>query len=109
MCSEASTLRGRQISQKVPDSCQRGHTSVPKVTVVSVRAIVAYAEERGVRRADTLGAAMIHPATLENADGRVRRSQIYSVVQFVSDALEDPALGVHVAESVPVGGFDVMD
>ena len=93
----------------VTDSFQRAPTSIPTVTVVSVRSIVAYAEERGVSRPAVLDAAQDHPATLENADGRVRRSQIFSVWQYVSDALADPAIGVHVAESVPVGGFDVMD
>ncbi len=74
-----------------------------------MRAVVAYARERGVSESEMLEAAMIHPATLENPDGRVRRSQIYSTWQFAADALEDEAIGVHVAESLPVGAFDVMD
>ena len=93
----------------MPDTFQRAHTSVPTVTVISVRSIVAYAERRGVRRRDILDAAMIHPATLDNPDGRVRRSQILSTWRFVSEALDDPAIGVHVAQSLDVGAFDVMD
>jgi AraC-like DNA-binding protein len=79
------------------------------VTVTSVRSIVAYAEKRGVKRAEILSAAMIHPATLGNADGRVRRSQIHSTWQFAAEALDDPCIGLHVAKSLPVGTFDVMD
>ena len=79
------------------------------MTVISVRSIVAYAERQGVSRREILDAAMVHPATLDNPDGRVRRSQILSTWRYASEALDDPAIGVHVAESLDVGAFDVMD
>lgn len=70
---------------------------------------MAYAEERGVPKSEILAAGMIHPATLENPDGRVRRSQVCAAWDYAAEALGDPSIGVHVAESLPVGAFDVMD
>lgn len=84
-------------------------TGSVSVTSKGLRAVAAFARDRGVDPLPIVEAAGLDASVLADSDRRITREQWSAVWHDVADALDDPALALHVATWLPFGTFDVMD
>lgn len=70
-----------------------------------VRALVDRVEQAGVARGLFLDAAQLAPERFEDADARLPRSKVYELCELAMDLTDDPALGLHWAETMTEGTF----
>lgn len=65
-----------------------------------VRALVTYAEKRGLPKERLLATAGLTPAELEDPDARVTIAAAHALWTAAARELKDPLLGLHVGESI---------
>ncbi len=78
-------------------------------SVLAARPVVAALEERGVDAGRILAAAEVSTEALASVDIRLPREKVQALWEGAAEAAHDPSFGVHVAESLPAGAFDVFD
>jgi AraC-like DNA-binding protein len=79
------------------------------VSVRSVRPVIGRLHALGLDVAAVLAAAGIEPATLDDADGRIPHDVALRLWHEASRRSGDDAFGIHAAESIRPGAFDVLD
>lgn len=84
-------------------------TAPVSVTSKGLRAVVAFARDRGVDPMPFGEDAGLELSVLTDSDRRITREQWSSVWHDIAGALGDPSLALHVATWLPFGTFDVMD
>lgn len=70
--------------------------------------LVGYCTERGVQLAPALARLRADAAPLRLPEERLTRGASDALWRLAFDATRDPALGLHVAEAVPVGTFRII-
>lgn len=79
-----------------------------KISVFVVRNLVDTAERLGVRRDELLRIAKVAPSAIEDLSARIpaaHYARLWSVLERLSG---DPAIGIRVAEQIPLQGFGVF-
>lgn len=79
------------------------------VLAVSCRALIAYAATRDQPVKQWLLEAKLTQAELEHPDARLTPKAIFSLWRTAYAALEDPALALHVAASLPRGAYRAIE
>lgn len=78
-------------------------------SVVFVRMLAQAAAARGVRVDDLLEQHGVNPSLLEVLDSRVPHALLVDLWEQVPRRLNDAALGLHLAQTVPLGAFDLVE
>jgi AraC-like DNA-binding protein len=78
-------------------------------SVVVVRMLAQAAAARGVRIDDLLDRHGVDPSLLEVLDARVPHALLVDLWEQVPRRLDDAALGLHLAQAVPHGTFDLVE
>ncbi len=78
-------------------------------SVLTARPVVAALEERGVDPGRILRSAELSSEALESVDNRLPRGSVQALWEGAAEAAHDPSFGVHVAESLPAGAYDVYE
>ncbi len=81
----------------------------PTASVVLVRLLAQAAAMRGVRIDDLLGHHGVEPSLLEVPDARVPHALLVDLWEQLPRRLHDAALGLHLAQAVPLGTFDLVE
>jgi AraC-like DNA-binding protein len=79
------------------------------VLATSCRALASVCDARGLPTDALLAAAKISRATLDDADGRLSPAALIAFWEAAYHRLSEPALALHVAESLPRGAFRVVE
>ena len=79
------------------------------VSVRSVRPVVARLHALGLDVGATLGAAGLDPTALDDPDGRIPHTLALAVWREAARRSGDEAFGIHAAEQIRPGAFDVLD
>ncbi|HKP56405.1 MAG TPA: AraC family transcriptional regulator [Polyangiales bacterium] len=84
--------------------------AVPEATVSSriLQVLVSAVERAGVGSEQFLQAANLEPGLLDSADGRLLRSELLRCCEIAFDLTEDPAFGIHWAESLTANTFNLL-
>jgi AraC-like DNA-binding protein len=78
------------------------------VSTVMVRALVDVVERAGVPRDELLRSSSIDPARLVQVDGRFDHEEFALLQTRAMDLTRDEALGLHMAERILDGAFDLI-
>src|SRR5688572_26325973 len=87
----------------------KGTRLPPTVSVRSVRPVVERLHTVGIDAAAVLGAAGIAPAAFDDPDGRIPHALALAVWDAAVRRSADDAFGIHTAEQIRPGAFDVLD
>lgn len=79
------------------------------VTVLMARTAVAALEERGIHADGVLRIAELSREALAAIENRLPHDRVRSLWEAAAEAARDPSFGVHVAEALPAGAFDVLE
>jgi len=79
------------------------------MSVLTARPAVAALEERGVDPARVLRIAELSRDALASSDARLPSGSVLRLWEAAADAAGDPSFGVHVAETLPAGAYDVYE
>jgi AraC-like DNA-binding protein len=79
------------------------------VSIRSVRPVVERLRAVGIDPAAVLCAAGVEPAAFDDPDGRVPHTSALAVWQEAARRSGDDAFGIHTAEQIRPGAFDVLD
>ncbi len=86
------------------------HMSLESSTsVLAARAVVAALRDRGVDPAQVLRSAGISGDVLTSVESRLPRDSVERLWEASAKAARDPSFGLHVAETLPVGAYDVFE
>lgn len=77
--------------------------------MVFVRMLSQAAASRGVRVDDLLEHHGVEPSHLEALDARVPHALLVDLWEQVPRRLEAPTLGLHLAQTIPLGAFDLVE
>jgi len=77
--------------------------------VLTARPVVAALQVRGVDPAPILRRAGLSAEALGSIDHRLPCRTVRSLWQIAAEATQDPSFGIHVAEALPLGAFDVYE
>lgn len=81
----------------------------PSTSVLTARPVVAALEARGVDAAGILRRVGISREALASGDSRLPRRSVRGLWERAAEAVHDPSFGIHVAEALPAGAYDVFD
>lgn len=84
-------------------------SSEPTTSVLTARPVVAALEERGGDAARILGSARISREALASVDNRLPSGSVRKLWEAAARAVHDPSFGVHLAETLPAGAYDVFE
>jgi AraC-like DNA-binding protein len=79
------------------------------VSVLPARAVVDALGKRNIDVEPVLRAAQLSRAALASIDNRLPHESICRLWEEAAAAAHDPSFGVHVAEALPTGAYDVFD
>src|SRR5688572_15027397 len=79
------------------------------VLAVSCRALIAYAGARSAPTDQWLETVGLTQASLQDPDARLEPATIFTLWRHAYATLDDPALALHVAESLPRGSYRVIE
>ncbi len=79
------------------------------VSVVAARAALDGLAARRVDAEPALTAAQLSPEALASIENRLPYESVMRLWEAASAAADDPAFGIHVAETLPIGAYDVLD
>ena len=79
------------------------------VSVLAARSVVYELEKRGIDVEPVLGTAQLSHEVLVSSDSRVPHQNIQRLWEAAAAASHDRSFGVHVAETLPAGGYDLID
>ena len=79
------------------------------VSVLMARPAVAALEERGIDADRVLRLAELSREALASIENRLPHQTVRTLWEAAAEAVRDPSFGVHVAEALPVGAFDVLE
>jgi AraC-like DNA-binding protein len=79
------------------------------MSVLTARPVVAALEARGVDAARVLRLAELSSDALTSADARLPCVAVLRLWEEAAAAAGDPSFGVHVAEALPAGAYDVYE
>jgi AraC-like DNA-binding protein len=79
------------------------------VSVIAARAAIAACEARGADVRSVLRAAAVSREALGRIEYRLPYENAARLWEEAAAAAHDPAFGVHVAETLPMGAYDVLD
>lgn len=80
----------------------------PQISVLAVRPLVEAFSARGVDLAPVLGGAGLGGVDVTDPDARFALARLDALWQGAADALGDPALGLHLAETVGAESFGLL-
>ena len=84
-------------------------SSDPSTTVLVALPVVAALKERGVDAAGVLRSAEISSEALSSVENRLPVASVLRLWEAAAEAARDPSFGVHVAEALPRGTYDVFE
>jgi len=79
------------------------------VSVLPARAAVDALGKRGIDAEPVLRAAQLSREALAQVDNRLPHESVRRLWEAAAEADDDPSFGVHVAEALPTGAYDVFD
>jgi AraC-like DNA-binding protein len=79
------------------------------VSVLTARPVVRALEGRGLDPARALRAAALSREALASIEVRLPHENVARLWEAAAESADDPAFGVHVAEALPSGEYDVID
>jgi len=79
------------------------------MSVLTARPAVAALEERGIDPARVLRTAELSSDALASVDARLPCGSVLRLWEAAAAAAGDPSFGVHVAEKLPTGAYDVYE
>ncbi len=79
------------------------------LSVLAARPAVAGLEARGLDAAPVLRSASLSREVLEFIDGRLPVPSVLMLWEAAAEAAHDPSFGIHVAEALPRGMYDVFE
>ncbi|HVN30861.1 MAG TPA: AraC family transcriptional regulator ligand-binding domain-containing protein, partial [Thermoanaerobaculaceae bacterium] len=79
------------------------------VSVLPARAAVDALGKRGIDAEPVLTAAQLSREALAQVDNRLPHESVRRLWEAAAEADDDPSFGVHVAEALPTGAYDVFD
>lgn len=79
------------------------------VSVLMARPAVAALEARGLHADEVLRSAQLSREALAAIENRLPHQSVRALWEAAAEAAGDPSFGVHVAEAVSVGAFDVVE
>jgi len=79
------------------------------VSVLAARPAIADLDRRGIDASPALERARLSRELLTPADGRVTRGAVRELWESAALAARDPSFGLHVAEKLAEGAFDLLD
>lgn len=79
------------------------------MSVLAARPAVAALEERGVDASAVLRTAEISSEALASVENRLPVASVLRLWEAAAEAAHDPSFGVHVAEALPRGSYDVFE
>jgi AraC-like DNA-binding protein len=79
------------------------------MSVVTARPVIRALEDRGVDAERVLAAARLSRQALGSFDNRLPHDQVRTLWEAAASACRDGAFGVHVAEALPAGAYDLFD
>src|SRR5512133_3080711 len=79
------------------------------MSVLTARPVVAALEERGVDAARVLRLARLSSDARASVDTRLPCASVLDLWEEAAAAAGDPSFGVHVAETLPAGAYDVYE
>lgn len=79
------------------------------LSVLAARAVVDALDKRDIDVEPVLRAAQISREALASVDNRLPHESIRRLWEAAATAAHDPSFGVHVAEALPTGAYDVID
>lgn len=79
------------------------------VSVLPARAVIDALDKRGIDVEPVLRAAQLSRQALASIDNRLPHESIRRLWEEAAAAAHDPSFGVHVAEALPTGAYDVFD
>ncbi len=78
-------------------------------TVLAARPVVAALKERGVDPGPVLRSAEISSEALASVENRLPVASVLRLWEAAAEAAHDPSFGVHAAEALPRGTYDVFE
>lgn len=81
----------------------------PQVSARIGALILRFAASRGVDDASLMREVGFSPAWLSDVDARMPLAMEESLWELAADRTDDPAFGLHAAQSIRPGAFDVLD
>jgi Arabinose-binding domain of AraC transcription regulator, N-term len=79
------------------------------VSVLTVRPVLDELEARALDVEEVLANAQVSPDALASIETRIPHRSMERVWNASAKAAGDRSLGVHVAETLPIGGYDLID
>lgn len=98
-------MRGTTRDSALGASARRAGT----VSVVAARAAVDGLAARRVDVEPAMRAARLSREALASIENRLPYESVMRLWEAAAVAADDPAFGVHVAETLPIGAYDVLD
>ncbi len=78
-------------------------------SVLAARAVLAALQDRGVDAGRILRIAGLSSEALAAVENRLPRGSVERLWEAAAEAARDPSFGLHVAESLPAGAYDVFE
>jgi AraC-like DNA-binding protein len=79
------------------------------VSVLTARPVVAALEERGIDADRVLRVAELSREALASIENRLPHRSVGTLWEAAAEAAHDASFGVHVAETLPAGAYDVLE
>jgi AraC-like DNA-binding protein len=79
------------------------------MSVLTARPVVSALEQRGIDPGPVLRTANLSREALASQDHRLPDANVSRLWEAGAAAARDPSFGVHVAETLPAGAFDIFD
>jgi len=79
------------------------------MSVLAARPVIAALETRGLDAAAVLRGAEISSEALASVDGRLPVAAVLRLWEAAAEAAHEPSFGLHVAEALPRGTYDVFE
>jgi len=79
------------------------------LSVLAARPAIAGLEARGLDAAPVLRSARLSREALEFIDGRLPLPSVLTLWEAAAEAAHEPSFGIHVAETLPRGTYDVFE
>jgi AraC-like DNA-binding protein len=83
--------------------------SSDSMSVLAVRPVIAGLEARGLDAAAVLRSAGISSEALGSVEGKLPVASVLRLWEAAAEAAQDSSFGVHVAEALPRGTYDVFE